>query len=97
MHVISRKTLTDFGKKYPDAVQALNAWFYEAEAASWKTSAELKEKYRSASIINAERVVFNICGNKYRLVIRINYASGAVFVRFVGTHREYDKIKVETI
>ncbi len=57
----------------------------------------MKEKYLTASIINAERVVFNICGNKYRMVVRINFASGAVFVRFIGTHREYDKIDVETI
>lgn len=75
----------------------MQAWFHEAKAASWRNSAELKAKYRSASIVNAERVVFNICGNKYRLIARINYASGALFIRFVGTHGEYDRIDAETI
>lgn len=97
MHVISRKKLREFWKDHADAENALKAWFHEAEAASWENSGQLKEKYRTASVINAERAVFNICGNKYRMVVRINYASGAVFVLFVGTHREYDKIDVETI
>ncbi len=97
MHVISIKKLREFWEDHADAEDALKAWFHEAEAASWGNSMELKDKYGAASIINAERVVFNICGNKYRLAARINYASGAVFVRFVGTHREYDRLDVETI
>ncbi|NCC50342.1 MAG: type II toxin-antitoxin system HigB family toxin [Spartobacteria bacterium] len=97
MHVISRKKLRDFWAGHADAEEQLKAWFHEAKTASWASSVELKKKYGKASIINAERVVFNICGNKYRLVVRINYTSGAVFVRFVGTHRQYDKIDVETI
>jgi mRNA interferase HigB len=97
MHVISRKKLREFWADHVDAEGALKAWFHEAEAASWENSAQLKEAYGTASIINAERVVFNVCGNKYRLVVRINYASGTVFVLFIGTHREYDKIDVETI
>ena len=97
MHVISRKALRAFWEDHEDAEDALKAWFHEAEAVSWENSAQLKEMYGTASIINAERVVFNICGNKYRMVVRINYASGAVFVLFLGTHREYDKIDVETI
>ena len=97
MHVISRKTLREFGERVPDARVALEAWFREAQAAVWANSAELKHQYRTASIINAERVVFNIGGNKYRLVVRINYASKAVFLRFVGTHREYDQIDVESV
>ena len=97
MHVISIKKLREFWAVHADAEDALKAWFHEAEAASWGNSAELKDKYGTASIISSERVVFNICGNKYRLVVRINYASGAVFVRFVDTHRKYDKIDAETI
>jgi mRNA interferase HigB len=97
MHVISIKKLREFWADHADAEEALKAWFHEAEVASWGNSAELKDKYRTASIINAERVVFNVCGNKYRLVVRINYASGAVFIRFVDTHRKYDKISAETI
>jgi len=97
MHVISRKTLQEFWARYPDAEAALQAWFYEARAASWSNSAELKANYRSASIVTAERVVFNICGNKYRMVVRINYVNGAMFIRFVGTHKEYDRIDVESV
>ena len=97
MHVISRKALVEFWTKVPGAEMALRAWFHEVEAAAWEDSAELKEKYRNASIINSERVVFNICGNKYRLIVRINYKSKTVFIRFVGTHREYDRINVETV
>jgi len=97
MHVISRKTLQEFWEQYPDAEAALQAWFHEAKVASWSNSAELKAKYGGASIINSERVVFNICGNKYRLIARINYVSGTLFVRFVGTHGEYDRIDAETV
>ncbi len=97
MHVISRKALIKCWTKYPDAEESLKAWFHEAEAAHWRKSADVKEKYRTASIVNAERVVFNICGTKYRLVARINYANQTLFIRFVGTHREYDQIDVETI
>jgi mRNA interferase HigB len=97
MHVISRKILREFWEGEPESEQALKAWFHEAEKAGWHNSAELKRQYGSASIIDAERVVFNICGNKFRLVVRINYAGQTVFVRFVGTHHQYDKIDVETI
>lgn len=92
MHVISRKPLIKFWGRYPDAENSLEAWYHEARAARWGSSAELKQRYGTASIINAERVVFNIGGNKYRLVVRINYASGAVFIRFVGTHEQYKGI-----
>ena len=97
MHVISIKKLREFWKNYPDSEGALKAWFHEAKNAKWKTSAELKAQYRSASIINSERVVFNICGNKYRLVVRINYESETAFIRFVDTHKQYDKIDVESV
>ena len=97
MNVIAKKALRDFCERCPDAELALQAWYHEVCSASWENSAELKSRYGSASIINAERVVFNICGNKYRLVVRINYASSTVFVRFLGTHKEYDNIDVEAV
>ena len=97
MRVISRKPLRAFAKRFPDAKAELEAWFHEAEAAQWKDPSEVKRKYGSASILKAGRVVFNICGNKYRLVVKINYEFAVVYVRFVGTHREYDGIKVEVI
>lgn len=97
MHIISRKTLSDYWAKVPETEQALKSWFAEAEKAQWENPAEIKEKYRSASILKNNRVVFNICGNKYRLIVRINYGSKTVFIRFVGTHAEYDKINAEEV
>ena len=97
MHVIARRSLKKFATRHPDAEDSLNAWFHEARAASWKNTAELKARYPWASIISAERVVFNICGNNYRLVTRINFESRTVFIRFIGTHSEYDRIDVKTI
>jgi len=75
----------------------LEAWYYEAKHAQWASPAEIKALYGSASILKSNRVVFDIAGNKYRLIVRINYESKTVFVRFVGTHREYDEIDAEVI
>lgn len=99
LRIISRKALRDFWEKpgRHDAEQPLRAWLSEIKAAKWKNSAEIKLKYRSASIIDNRRVVFNICGNKYRLIVAINYQIGIVFIRFLGTHAEYDKIKPEEV
>lgn len=72
MRVVSKKMLREFWERFPDAEDALKSWFHEAEAATWLTPAEIKEKYRSASILKDSRVVFNICGNKYRLVVKIS-------------------------
>jgi mRNA interferase HigB len=86
MHVIKRKTLINFYCKpgCQDAKRQLEAWYYEAKNALWTTPADVKAQYRSASIIGDNRVVFNIAGNKYRLVVKINYDSKTVFVRFIG-------------
>lgn len=73
------------------------AWFREVEAADWDTPAKVKAKYRSASIVGGSRVVFNIKGNAYRLVVKINYPYRVVYIRFVGTHAEYDTINVEDV
>jgi mRNA interferase HigB len=97
MRVIARKPLTQFSNEHPDAKARLYAWFHEAKAASWKSSADIKARYRSASIINNRRVVFNICGNKFRLVVDINYPAQLIYIRFIGTHQEYDGIDVENI
>jgi len=72
----------------------LDAWYAEAEKATWKNSAELKQQYRSASIVSAERVVFNIKGNEYRLIVAINYHYQVLLIIWLGTHKEYDKIDV---
>lgn len=97
MRVISRKTLREFGDAEPEAKSALDSWFHEASKATWKTPSQIKEKYRSASVLKNNRVVFNIAGNKYRLIVRIDYEAGIVFVRFVGSHAAYDKIDAEEI
>jgi mRNA interferase HigB len=97
MRVISRRPLNELAKRHLEAKLELDAWFHEAEAARWVNPAKVKEKYGSASILKGSRVVFNICGNKYRLVVKINYAYGVVYVRFAGTHREYDQVNAEEI
>jgi mRNA interferase HigB len=99
MRIISRKALRRFWERpeHADAEQPLRAWFREVSRADWKTSADIKTAYRSASIVGKERVVFNIAGNKYRLVVRVNYAYGVVYIRFVGTHRQYDRIDVTEV
>lgn len=97
MRVISRRPLTELAKRFPDAKAELDAWFHEAEAATWADPAQLKAHYGNASILKGSRVVFNICGNKFRLVVKINYPYSIVYVRFAGTHREYDQIDAEKI
>lgn len=99
MRIISRKTLRQFWERpaYADSEQPLRAWFREASRADWKSSAEVKASFRSASILANSRVVFNIAGNKYRLVVRVNYACRVIYIRFVGTHRQYDRIRAEEI
>ena len=97
MRVISRKPLKDFAAQAPSANAELDAWYAEATNAAWATPADVKAKYGSASILKDGRVVFNICGNKYRLVVWINYGFSTIYVRFVGTHEEYDNIDAQTI
>lgn len=97
MRIIAKRTLRDFWEGYPDAEEPLMAWYREAEKTDWRGPAEVKEKYRNASIVGDTRVVFNIKENDYRLVVKINYPHHVVYVRFVGTHAEYDKIDVEEV
>ncbi len=97
MRVIAKKTLRDFWIKHPDCEQQLKAWFGEAEEANWKGPADIKREYPSASILADNRVVFNIKGNKYRLIVKLNYAYGMVWIRFIGTHSQYDKIDASNI
>lgn len=97
MKIISVKTLRDFWLANPDAEQPLKAWVDEVTKADWKTPAEIKSQYRSASILKNRRVVFNIKGNDYRLIVAIAYQRGWMFVKFIGTHKAYDKIDAETV
>lgn len=99
MRILSKGTLRDFWSKpkYRDSEQPLKAWYDEATVASWKTPNDIKKKYRNASFIANNRVVFNIHGNTYRLVVAIKYPLGLCYIRFIGTHKQYDEIDVETI
>lgn len=97
MRIIAKKALREFWERHPDVEELLLAWYREVEQEDWDTPAKVKEKYRSASIVGDNRVVFNIKGNHYRLVVRINYPYRVVYIRFVGTHAEYDRIDVEEV
>ena len=97
MHVISRKKLSQFWEKNKDAEDALKEWFKEAEHGKWKTTSDIKARYASADFLQGNRVVFNIKGNRFRLVVKVEYQAQVVFIRFVGSHKEYAKIDAETI
>ena len=97
MRIISKKILKEFYQKpeFADSKSSLESWHREVLKLDWKTSSDIKKMYASASIINNETVVFNISGNKYRLVVKINYYAKIVFVKFIGTHKEYNKLNLK--
>lgn len=95
--IIAKRTLRVFWEKHSDSEQYLKTWYQTAKNTTWKSPNEIKITYISASILKNERVVFNIKGNSYRLVVKFNYSRQWAFIRFVGTHAEYDKIDANTI
>ena len=97
VRIIARRPLRDFSIKHPGSKIAVESWYAEAIKADWKSPSDIKRKYRSASFLQNNRVVFNIGGNKYRLIVKIRYDLGIVFVRFIGTHAEYDRIDAENV
>ena len=97
MRVIALRTLRAFWARHPDAEQPLRAWHDEVSRAGWCTPADIKAQYAHASILKGRRVVFNIKGNDYRLVAAVAYNTGLVFVKFVGTHAQYDRIDAESV
>jgi mRNA interferase HigB len=97
MRVISVKTLSLFWEKHPDAENPLRAWYTEAKKARWQSPQDIKTHYRTASILRNNRVVFNIKGNAYRLVVAVKYEFQIVYIRFIGTHAAYGKIEAEEI
>jgi mRNA interferase HigB len=99
VRVIAKSALVKFWRQseYADSEGALNSWYDEACKASWKTPQDVKAQYGNASICANNRVVFNIAGNKYRLIVEMQYRAGIVWVKFVGTHAQYDKINVENV
>jgi mRNA interferase HigB len=97
MRIVAITTLQAFWAKHPDSKVPLQAWYALASRTKWKSPADIKEAYRNASFIANERVVFNIKGNDYRLVVLVRYGQGLMFIRFVGTHAQYDKIDATKI
>jgi len=97
MRIIAKRTLREFWEQHPDAKESLLAWYREVEKEDWRQPVHMKGKYRNASIVKGNRVVFNIKGNNYRLVVKINYSYRTVYVRFVGTHVDYDAVDVEVV
>ncbi len=97
MRIISRRTLREFWVKYSDAERPLQAWYANVKRANWRTPYDVKAAYRNASFVRDNRVVFNIKGNTYRLIVAINYQYGIIYIRFIGTHQEYDRINAATV
>ncbi len=97
MRIISRKALREFWNRHPDAEEPLRAWFIRTKKAVWERPVDIKADYANASIIANNRAIFNIRGNHYRLVVAIDYQYGIVYIRFVGTHTDYDQIDATTI
>jgi mRNA interferase HigB len=103
MRIIARRTLKAFvasragHKDHPALRAALGAWFAEARRAKWLSTADVKRHYRTASVVSAERIVFNIKGNEYRLVVSIDFEKGIVWIKWIGTHKDYDSIDVKKV
>ena len=100
MRIVAKRTLRRFwerSRRYADAKRALEDWHAQVRRADWATPAEVKAMYGDASILKGSRVVFNVCGNRYRLIAKINFPYRVVYIRFVGTHEEYDRVDAETV
>ena len=95
--IFSKGTLRGFWESYPDSEQYLKTWYDTAMNSEWKTPNEVKQTYANASILKNSRIVFNIKGNTYRLVVKFNYEKQWIFIRFIGTHTEYDEIDADNI
>lgn len=97
MKVIAVSTLKSFWERHPDAEQPLKAWYDEARHASWTSPQDIRNRYASASFVGKNRVIFNIKGNDYRLIVAVAYRFQAAYVKFVGTHAEYDRVDAATV
>jgi len=95
--IIAKRTLKEFWEKHADSEQYLKTWYDTAKNARWKSPNDVKNTYANASIVSGNRVVFNIKGNSYRLIVKFQYEREWAYIRFIGTHSEYDKINAETI
>jgi len=99
MRIISKKTLKDFyeQKQYVNSKNSLESWYQEVLKAIWNNPNEVKKQFRNASLVGDNRIVFNIHGNKYRLIVKINYFAKIIFIRFIGTHKQYDNVNATEV
>ena len=97
VRIIAKRTLRNFWKRYPKSKGSLEAWHQEVAQADWASPSAVKAHFRSASVLQGNRVVFNVAGNQYRLIVKINYPYRVAYIRFIGTHAEYDAIDVTSI
>jgi mRNA interferase HigB len=97
MHIIARKTIAVFWEIHSDSKQPLLTWFKVVKSAQWQSPSDIKDVFSTASFLQNNRVCFNIKGNDYRLIVKVLYELGRVYIRFIGTHQEYDKIDVNSI
>ena len=97
MKVVAVRALRSFWERHPDSEQPLKAWYDEAKHASWNTPQDIRNHYASTSFVGHNRVVFNIKGNDYRLIVAVAYRFQAVYIKFIGTHAEYDRIDATTV
>lgn len=97
MRVVAKRALRDFWIRHPEAEQPLLAWYREVEKENWSQPADVKAKYRNCTVLKDRRLVFNIKGNDFRLIVKVHYDKKIVYIRFVGTHAEYDNIDAEQV
>ncbi len=97
MRIFAKRTIVEFCERHPAAKQQALAWHDEAAKATWLSPQDIKNRYASASFVGRNRVVFNLKGNDYRLIVAIAYRIGAVYIKFIGTHAGYDKVDAETV
>ena len=97
MRIIARKTLVDYWTDHLSAKNQLEVWYKETELSNWESPSDIKKRYPSASFLADNRVCFNIAGNTFRLIVKINYKFHMVYIRFIGTHAEYDKIDADKV
>ncbi|SHJ79310.1 mRNA interferase HigB [Hymenobacter daecheongensis DSM 21074] len=97
MVILTERTLREFGEKHADAKEALKVWYAQVEYAEWATWSDVKASYPSADYVGNDRYVFNIRGNRYRLIARIHFNIRTVYIRFIGTHAAYDKVNASTV
>lgn len=95
--IFAKRTLREFWEKHADSEQYLKTWYETAMNSNWSTPNDVKKSYSNVSILKDERIVFNIKGNSYRLIVKFNYEKQWIFIRFIGTHSEYDKINADKI